>query len=156
MEYRWWIIEQEFDHYVISNGKETIRVDTVQEAKAEIDAIEDQKTMNRPTRFYSNKQEKAVAKAIAGKQVANSGATAFCKGDVKAENWLVECKTCTSAKASFSIKREWLTKNKEEAFAMGKDHNALCFDFGNGSQRYYVIDEKTFIKMKEALDVYEN
>ena len=33
--------------------------------------------MNRPTRFYSNKQEKKVAKAIGGKQTANSGATLF-------------------------------------------------------------------------------
>lgn len=29
----------------------------------------------RPTRFYSNKQEKKVAKAVGGKQTANSGAT---------------------------------------------------------------------------------
>lgn len=35
--------------------------------------------MNKPTRFntryYSNKQEKAVAKTLEGKQTANSGAT---------------------------------------------------------------------------------
>lgn len=30
-----------------------------------------------PTRFYSNKQEKKVAKVVGGKKVANSGATAF-------------------------------------------------------------------------------
>lgn len=35
--------------------------------------------MNRPTRFYSNQQEKAVARATGGKKVANSGATAFTK-----------------------------------------------------------------------------
>lgn len=100
--------------------------------------------MNRPTRFYSNRQEKAVAKQLGGKQTSNSGATAFNKGDVTTDDWLIECKTATTAKASFSIKREWLSKNKEEAFAMGKQYNALCFDFGNGSNRYYVIDEKTF------------
>ena len=33
--------------------------------------------MNRPTRFYSSRQEKQVAKAVSGRQVANSGATAF-------------------------------------------------------------------------------
>jgi hypothetical protein len=110
--------------------------------------------MNKPTRFYSNNQEKQVAKAISGKQTANSGATPFSKGDVITpgrDGWLIECKTSTTAKASFSIKREWLSKNKEEAFAMGKDHNALCFDFGNGSNRYYVIDEKTFLRIKELL-----
>ena len=33
--------------------------------------------MNKPTRFYSSKQEKKVAGAIGGKKVINSGATAF-------------------------------------------------------------------------------
>ena len=107
--------------------------------------------MNRPTRFYSSRQEKKVAKAVGGKQTANSGATAFSKGDVTTDEWLIECKTSTTAKASFTIHREWLQKNREEAFAMNKYYNALCFDFGNGSNRYYVIDEKTFLKMKELL-----
>ena len=103
----------------------------------------------RPTRFYSNRQEKAVAKAINGKQTSNSGATAFIKGDVLTDNWLIECKTMTSEKESFTIKKSWLAKNKEEAFAMGKDYNALCFDFGDNGTRYYVIDEKTFKQLKE-------
>lgn len=107
--------------------------------------------MNRPTRFYSNKQEKQVAKVVGGRQTANSGATAFSKGDVSTSDWLIECKTSTSEKASFSIKREWLYKNKEEAFAMNKDHNALCFDFGPNTERYYIVDEKTFLKLKEGL-----
>lgn len=107
--------------------------------------------MNRPTRFYSNRQEKAVAKKIKGKQVANSGATPFSKGDVRTDEWLVECKTVTKEKSSFSIKRDWLIKNREEAFAMRKSYNALCFDYGD-SDRYYIVDERTFIKMKEALE----
>ena len=107
--------------------------------------------MNKPTRFFSSRQEKAVAKAIGGKQVANSGATAFSKGDVRTADWLIECKTCTTEKKSFSIKKEWMEKNREEAFAMNKDYNALAFDFGDGNN-YYIVDEKTFIRMKEALD----
>lgn len=105
--------------------------------------------MNRPTRFYSDKQEKKVAKAVSGKQTANSGATAFSKGDVITAEWLIECKTSTSEKQSFSIKREWLDKNREESFAMRKDYNALCFDFGPDTERYYVIDEKTFKRFVE-------
>ena len=123
---------------------------TSMESFTRVDEVEENK-MNKPTRFYSNRQEKAVAKAISGKQVANSGATAFQKGDVATDRWLIECKTSIGAKASFSVKREWLIKNAEEAFAMGKDYNALCFDFGNGSNRFYVLDEKTFIKAKEAM-----
>ena len=106
----------------------------------------------KPTRFYSSQQEKEVAKAVGGRQVVNSGATKFNKGDVRTDDWLFECKTSTSAKASFSVKREWLDKNRQEAFAMGKQYNALVFDYGNGSNRYYVVDEKTFLKMKEAFN----
>lgn len=40
------------------------------------------------TRYYSNKQEKKVAKAVGGKQTANSGATAFSN----LTNLLMECK----------------------------------------------------------------
>lgn len=104
--------------------------------------------MNKPTRFYSNRQEKAVAKVVKGKQTSNSGATTFNKGDVTTDDWLIECKTATSEKQSFSIKKEWLKKNKEEAFAMSKSYNALCFDYGDNGNRYYIIDEKTF---KEVL-----
>ncbi len=106
----------------------------------------------KPTRWYSNRQEKSVAKAIGGRQTANSGATDFSKGDVTTDTWLIECKTATSEKQSFSIKREWLKKNREEAFSMGKDYSALVFDFGDNGERYYIVDEKTFKLMKERLD----
>lgn len=41
--------------------------------------------MNRPTRFFSNRQEKAVANIIKGKQTRNSGATDL-------THILIECK----------------------------------------------------------------
>lgn len=103
-----------------------------------------QKERKYSNRFYSNKQEKQIAKAVGGKQVANSGATRFAKGDVTTDKWLIEAKTCTKEKRSFTIKEDWLIKNKEEAFDMGKDYNALAFNFGPDTQNYYVIDEYTF------------
>ena len=106
----------------------------------------------RPTRFYSSKQEKQVAKAIGGRTVANSGATLFNKGDVTTSNILVECKTCVTEKKSFSIKKEWLEKNKEEAFEMGKDYSVLVFNFGPDTDNYYVIDERTFKLLQELLE----
>ena len=101
----------------------------------------------RPTRFFSKKQENHIAKAVDGKRVANSGATPFHKGDVTTDEWLFEAKTCTTLKKSFSIKREWIDKNREEAFAMGKPYNALVIDFGDGEQ-FYLLDEKTFVELK--------
>ena len=106
------------------------------------------------TRYFSSKQEKRVAKRIGGKQTANSGATPFSKGDVNTENWLIECKTKTSPSQSISIKREWLEKNEEEAFAMGKMHNALCFSFGDihNDVDYYIISEKEFKRLLKMED----
>lgn len=102
--------------------------------------------MNKPTRYYSNKQEKSVAKLVNGKKVANSGATKFNKGDVTSNNCLIECKTCTTPKQSFSIKKAWLEKNAEEAFAMNKPYSILAFNFGEDEDNYYVLDERTFKK----------
>ena len=34
---------------------------------------------------------------------------------------------------------------------MGKDYNALAFDYGDG-KNWYVIDEKTFLHMQELFE----
>lgn len=109
-------------------------------------------TRNRnSTRYYSSRQEKSVAKSLGGKVVANSGACRFNAGDVVTDNWLIECKTTTATcKASFSIKREWIEKNKEEAFAMRKSYSAIAFSFGENEPNYYVIDEKLFKILQNA------
>lgn len=99
------------------------------------------------TRYYSNRQEKQIAKALGGKQSSNSGATPFQKGDVKTSVVLIEAKTTTSPKSSFSIKKDWLLKNKEEAFAMNRQYSALAFNFGPDEENYYIIDEKLFKKL---------
>ena len=103
------------------------------------------------TRYFSNKQEKHVAKAVGGKQTANSGATMFSKGDVTLNDWLLECKTKTSPSQSISIKKEWLEKNEEEAYSMNKHHSALVFNFGDlhNAQNYYIINEQEFKRFLE-------
>ena len=103
------------------------------------------------TRYFSNKQEKKVAKTVGGKKTANSGATKFSKGDVRTNNFLIECKTCMKEQKSFTLQKEWFDKNEEEAFAMGKPYNALVFDFGDGKE-HYVIDEKLFKYLIEKLE----
>lgn len=109
------------------------------------------------TRYFSSKQEKHVAKVIGGKQVANSGATMFSKGDCSNDNWLIECKTKTSPSQSMSIKKEWLEKNEEEAFAMRKEHSALAFNFGDihNAQNYYIISEQEFLRFLKLEEQYE-
>lgn len=111
-----------------------------------------------PTRWYSSRQEKDVAQAIGGRITPNSGATPYSKGDVTvgdSNGWLVECKTCTKDQKSFTVQKEWFEKNLQESIFMKKDHTALVFNFGPNSKNYYVIDEQTFLIMKEALEKYE-
>ena len=96
--------------------------------------------MKRPTRYYSNKQEKAVADTFKGRTQINSGATPFYKGDVKNDIFLFECKTCTEQRKSFSIKKEWLDVIRREAFE-DRRFPVLAFNFGD-EENYYIIDER--------------
>ena len=104
------------------------------------------------TRYFSGKQERNIAKALNGKLVSNSGASDFVAGDVTTDLFLIEAKTCVENKKSFSIKKEWLEKNEEEKFEMGKSYSALAFNFGPDSENYYVINEKLFKLLNDLLE----
>ena len=105
---------------------------------------------NFSTRYYSDKQEKQVAKAVGGKQTANSGATKWQKGDVLvADTWLLECKTKTKASDTFTIRKEWIDKNREEAFQMGKRHSAVVIQFEPDGENFYLIDQASFKRLLE-------
>ena len=103
------------------------------------------------TRAFSDAHEKSVCKALGGKQTSNSGANKFEKGDVIVDyaSMLIECKCSMSEKSSFSIKKEWLEKNKEEAFRNRLMNSCLCFNFEPNGENYYVIDEKLMISLME-------
>ena len=104
-----------------------------------------------PTRYYSNKQEKAVSKETAGSQTSNSGATPFQKGDVLTDLFLLEAKTKTTHSESISIKKEWFDKNRQEMVFMGKPYSAVVFNFGPGEENHYIIDEYLFQELLEYL-----
>lgn len=106
------------------------------------------------TREFSSIQEHRVAKMLGGKVVANSGATKFNKGDVRVGNMLIECKTSTKEKDSFSIKKEWLDKNKEEAFASGIRYSCLAIDFGSKND-FFIIDRELMQILIETINMEE-
>lgn len=108
----------------------------------------------KPTRHFSKQQEKAVAKSLGGRTTANSGATSFDKGDVVTEDILVECKTKVKTSEQITIKKEWIRKNREEAFAMGKQYSTIAFNFGPDEENYYIIDEYMFKMLQELLEKY--
>lgn len=97
------------------------------------------------TRDFSSEQEKHIAKVTGGKVTPNSGGTKFGAGDVLTDLFLIEAKTCMSVKQSFSIKKEWIEKMKEQAFAIGKQESVLAFQFEPNGKNYYVLDERQFL-----------
>lgn len=107
--------------------------------------------MNKPTRHYSSKQEEKVAKLLGGRTQPNSGATPFFKGDVIAKDFVVECKTTTQPRKSFSIKWEWLADTEAERIQMRKGYCALAFQFSEEGRNFFVVDEPTFVAMFNAL-----
>lgn len=86
-----------------------------------------------------DRQEKRVCKGLGGKRQIGSGATPFLKGDGVLDDLLIECKTKDTPSKSMSVKKEWFTKAKEEAFSMGKEGAILVFSFGDGVD--YVAEE---------------
>ncbi len=116
--------------------------------------ISNQKEEKKSTRYYSNRQEKQVAKKNKGEQTINSGAAVFNAGDVKTNRFVIECKTTTAPKQSIGIKKNWIEKVQEEAFAMGREHWALAFDFEpDAKEQYYIISEKAFKLLNQYLEM---
>lgn len=105
------------------------------------------------TRYYSDLQEKAVAKNLGGKQNVNSGASKWVKGDVVVPNasLLIECKTFMTDKESVSIKKEWITKNRKESKEQHLLNSAVAFGFGPNPPYYYIIDEALMTFLVEKL-----
>lgn len=100
-------------------------------------------TNKESTRYYSDLQEKAICNLLGGIQVSNSGAGKFKKGDVivKDASLLIEAKTTMSSKESISIRKDWIVKNREEAFSNRLDNSCVAINFGPGEPNYFVIDE---------------
>lgn len=110
------------------------------------------------TRFYSERHENSVCEAIGGYRQPNSGAAKFSVGDVIVKagkaKILVECKTSMSDKESFSIKKEWVDKNKKELRMAGYDLSAICFNFGPSvthSKNLYIINESLMAYLVDKL-----
>lgn len=106
------------------------------------------------TRFASKTQEDRVASKLGGRTCPNSGATVWRKGDIHVDeaSMLIECKTCMTPKESFSIKKAWIDKDKEEAFANRLSNTAIAFNFNyEDSNDYYVIDDKLMKFLIEKL-----
>ena len=98
---------------------------------------------DRPTRYYSKRQEDAIAKSLGGSRQLNSGATKFAKGDVEVSDWIIEAKTKVVPCDSMQIRKDWFISVEKERQDMLKSYAAVAFSFGDGVN-YYAMDERTF------------
>ena len=106
------------------------------------------------TRDYSDKQEKHIAKVTGGRVQSNSGGTKFGGGDVHTDKFFIEAKTPTKSQTSFTIKKEWITKMREQAYEQGKEESVLAFRFNpNTDNDLYVLSQRQFL---EYLSYKEN
>lgn len=101
---------------------------------------------------YSASQENDIARLLGGKVQSNSGGTRFGGGDVQTAQFFIEAKTPTKNQTSFSVKKEWIQKMREQAFEQGKYHSALAFRFSPDGEDYFVINSKL---MKELVKYLE-
>ncbi len=104
------------------------------------------------TKKASQIQEKYIAKLLGGKTSKSSGGGKFEGGDVLTKHFLIEAKTTMTPKQSFSIKKEWLEKAKEQSYEQDKDSYALAFQFEPNGDNYFVITEKD---MKYLIEMIE-
>lgn len=99
-------------------------------------------------KYYSNKQESAIASALGWQQVTGSGARHLYPGDISGIDWLGECKTHTKPNQKISF--IWTVWNKigDEAASRAK-YPVLFVD--DGSQKL----ENTWCMIPEHVDISE-
>lgn len=98
-------------------------------------------------RIRSVKQEKRVASELRGNTVIASGSLWGSKGDVRSEDFLVECKT--TEKSFYSLTLSTWLKIRTEAIKDGLRLPAMCIDLENGGSRFAVL-EKGVLSVEDA------
>ena len=106
------------------------------------------------TRYASETQENRIANKLGGRVNSNSGAGKFAKSDVVVNeaSLSIECKTCMSEKDSFSIKKDWIEKHRQESWANRLANSVIAFNFNyQDSHDFYVIDDSLMKFLVEKL-----
>lgn len=98
---------------------------------------------DKPTKYFSSRQEKQVAKSLGGTNDLQSGGGKWTKYDVAVGDWAIECKTKVTPQESMSFHKDWFAQAEQNRADSLKSYAAVCFSFGDGVN-YYAVDEKTF------------
>lgn len=82
---------------------------------------ETQRKINRRNRNRGSRFEKSVADYLGFDVVPYSGSNArYGFGDVRNDDWLIECKNITPTDGKITIKQLWIEKNRKRADDVGK------------------------------------
>ena len=66
--------------------------------------------------------------------------------------FFIEAKTPTKEQTSFSIKKEWIDKMREQSFEQGKVHSSLAFRFAPDGEDYFVINSRLMRELVKYLE----
>jgi hypothetical protein len=104
--------------------------------------------MNR-NKKRSQKQEARIASDLGGKVQKASGATDFAKGDVRAENLLIEAKT--TGQKSYRVDVTEIVKIQAEALEKGASDWAMQIEFQGQfghNKKVAVIDWESYLDLR--------
>ena len=104
-----------------------------------------------PNKFYSSKQEKLVAKELGGYPIKGSGARPCAPGDVKAYDWLVECKTHTKPDNPIFFDIAVWKKIKDEAMGMSKKPVLIVDDGSQSASRTWCLCRRNNVNLNSIV-----
>ena len=108
--------------------------------------------MRRDNKRVSKIQEARTARDFGGRTTPASGSQWHSKGDVKTNNWLIECKT--TSKLSYSLKAETWHKIWTEAISEGRDP-IMVLDFETEGVSLVVMSKEDFLGIVNMGDYRE-
>lgn len=92
---------------------------------------------------------------VDAKRQANSGALWYAKGDIKTQDYLMECKERGTINArgekTISIPKDWLLKQEQEAFQENRPYWVIPFRYKNDDSIYLVKSFDQEIEMYQEL-----
>lgn len=106
---------------------------------------------NQTIKQKSVQQENLVAEICGGRVQPGSGSSIYAKGDVKTQDYLIECKR--TDKRSIGLKVDWLEKITEEARTAGKrPMMSLEFEDTRYEQQWFLIPRSEWERIREKLE----
>lgn len=102
------------------------------------------KKINRNNRKRGGAFEKRVADYLGFEVVPYSGSNArFGYGDVRNDEWLIECKNITLDGDKITIKQLWIDKNRERAYGVDKK-SCIAFMPAGKADKFMLMEYENF------------